>query len=170
MLFEGNNIVVIDLATAAFKRQFNWRLLYLTLMLFNGLFVFQFRLLNLVIEKICSGIEVHPNIAQLDYGSKTPSLKLVDEMVEFVRTLNELRLVCFYAQLHFNDDGLPVQNIDEDVSCGQVQFIPNVNDFNQFRLHGADPHQFIVKGHDLAFFRVAFTSEQISNFEGYQGG
>ena len=95
-------------------------------------------------EKVCSRIEAHPNITEFDDGSKATSLQFIDEMVEFVRTLNELRLIGFDSELHFDDDRLSVENIDEDVSGSEVKFISNIDHFNQFWFYAINPHQFIV--------------------------
>ena len=72
-------------------------------------------------------------------------------MIEFFRALNESELVGFDAELHFGDDGLPVENVDEDVSDGRVEFVPDVDDLDQFRLHCLDQHQFIVRGRRFSF-------------------
>ena len=59
----------------------------------------------------------HPHVAQLHQRPEDPSLQLVDEVVHFVRTLDEPGLVSFDAQLHLDHDFVSVENVDEDVLC-----------------------------------------------------
>ena len=80
-------------------------------------------------EVVSPGVASHPDVAELDDGPEATPLQLVDEVVEFVGVLDEPRTLTLDAQLHFDDDFVPVEQINFDVLCHVLQSTPHIHYF-----------------------------------------
>ena len=80
-------------------------------------------------EVVSPGVASHPDVAELDDGPEATPLQFIDEVVEFVGVLDETRTLTLDAQLHFDDEFVPVEQVDLDVLCHVLQPTPHIHYF-----------------------------------------
>ena len=102
--------------------------------------------------KFSSRIRCHPNVAELTDNSAFGSLQFIDKMVELIGAFDKLGFVTIDTQLNFDEDLLPIHQVDKNVPCLSFEFVFYFNNLQNVWMVEVDSFYFLVKGNDFSLF------------------
>ena len=124
-------------------------------------------LLDPLLVEGCSQVGSHPHVAQLDHGPELPPLQRIDHVIQQIAALEELGLFAD-VELDFDHDGLPVDQVDEDILVERIQSVFDLDDPKDLGPVPAEEPDVSVEAHDLFFSGGALASEEIARMKGDQ--
>ena len=109
-------------------------------------FYVQVQVLYLLSEKICRGVNAHPDITHLHNWAKFGSGEFVKIVGKFIWTVNELGFLLFDNELHFDDDFVFVKKVHQNVAVARVEFVFHFKNFEILWRLFADSFDLSVQG------------------------
>ena len=127
-------------------------------------------MVDLLGEVVGPRVAGHPDVAELDDGSEAAPLEFVDEVVELVGVFDEAGTLALDAQLHFNDNFVPIEQVDLDILGDVLEPTSHVHYLEQLWPLFVDPLQLVVEGGDFLLLGVAPAPQQVVHEEGDEHG
>lgn len=107
-----------------------------------------------------------PNTAHFQDGTKLGSFQFINEVIDFVGTVHEIRMWCVDCDLDFTIDGVVELGIDHDVICALFEPVLYSDDFELVWIFCTESFNLLEDFKDFFFLWSVFAPKKVWNIEG----